>query len=329
MNPLPLSICIPTYNRAGYLKKALESIKIQLDGSPLLMESVEVVVSDNCSTDNTSEVVESYKKHFKHLTYVASKKNVGFDLNIYSVVKNASGTYCWYLGDDDIIINGAIGFIYSCLKEEKYDFVGINAEHLQENEDYKIERKYTNSSVMAMNDFNDFYFKHYCQGGVSVLIFNRGLWMSLVDTNDFLEHWLYYETVLRILVATKKPMAFITEALILTGQDCRWAENGGELFTFGNSNLLLERMILFSFDKKRITKALIKNNKKTPLILLRAKGHDLRCNLSNLKYIYKNIKRMSIPRRMIVTAIYFVPNFLIKAIRDAKKYILKLKTSEK
>lgn len=324
MNPLLLSICIPTYNRAGYLKKALESIKIQLDSNPLLMESVEVVVSDNCSTDNTPEVVESYKKHFKHLTYVASKKNVGFDLNIYSVVKNASGIYCWYLGDDDIIINGAIGFINNCLKEEKYDFVGVNAEHLQENEDYKIERKYTNSSVIAMNDFNDFYFKDYCQGGVSVLVFNRGLWMSLVDTNDFLEHWLYYETVLKILVSTKKPMAFATETTILTGQDCRWAENGGELFTFGNSNLLLERMILFGFDKVRVTSTLVNNSHKIVIILLRAKGHDLKCNFSNLRYMRDTLKRAGGLNLTIATLIFFIPNFIIKMIRDTKKCVSRL-----
>jgi glycosyltransferase involved in cell wall biosynthesis len=289
------------------------------------MESVEVVVSDNCSTDGTAQAVENYKQSIKNLTYVASTKNVGFDINIFNVVKNAHGVYCWYLGDDDIIVNGAIEFLYSQLKDKKYDFVGVNSEHLQEDSDsYKMKRNYSKESLVSINDFNDFYFKDYCQGGVSVLIFNREIWMSCVNTNDYLEHWLYYETVLKILVATKKPMAFVTETAILTGQDCRWAENGGELFTFGNSNLLLERMILFGFNKERVTNTLVSNSHKIVIILLRAKGHDLKCNFINLRYMRKTLKRAGVLNLTIATLIFFIPNFIIKMIRDIKKQILKL-----
>lgn len=325
MEPILLSICIPTYNRSGYLKRALESIKIQLEYNPFLMESVEVVVSDNCSTDDTTQTVEVYRSSIKNLTYVRSEKNVGFDMNIFSVVKNAHGTYCWYLGDDDVIVNGAIEFISSKLKDHPYDFVGVMSEHLQEDSDtYKTKRGYSPNSIISIDDFNDFYFKDYCQGGVSVLIFDRALWMKCLDISDYLEHWLYYETVLKILVATKKPMAFATESSIQTGQDCRWAENGGELFTFGNSNLLLERMINFGFDKERIVKTLVTNSNKIVIILLRAKGHDLKCNLINLRYMLKTLKRASRINLAIATLIFFIPNTFIKIIRDIKKYVVRL-----
>ncbi|MDD2524542.1 MAG: glycosyltransferase, partial [Endomicrobiaceae bacterium] len=47
-NPL-LSICIPTYNRADYLNQSIQSI-VNSDG---FGDKVEIVISDNCSTDNT------------------------------------------------------------------------------------------------------------------------------------------------------------------------------------------------------------------------------------------------------------------------------------
>ena len=50
-----VTIGIPTYNRGdGYLREALESALAQT------YENLEIVVSDNCSTDNTGEVVEAY-----------------------------------------------------------------------------------------------------------------------------------------------------------------------------------------------------------------------------------------------------------------------------
>jgi abequosyltransferase len=49
-----LSICIPTYNRAGLLKDLLECLSVQLTTD--ISEKVEVVISDNCSTDRTKEV---------------------------------------------------------------------------------------------------------------------------------------------------------------------------------------------------------------------------------------------------------------------------------
>ena len=56
MNKPLLSICIPTYNRAHYLKECLGSIVAQFDDRDV-RDNVEVVVSDNASPDNTRELV--------------------------------------------------------------------------------------------------------------------------------------------------------------------------------------------------------------------------------------------------------------------------------
>ncbi len=49
-----ITIAIPTYNRAnGYFKQTLESVLCQT------YEYIEIIVSDNCSTDNTEELVNS------------------------------------------------------------------------------------------------------------------------------------------------------------------------------------------------------------------------------------------------------------------------------
>lgn len=322
MKPL-LSICIPTYNRAHYLESCLHSIYIQCKDNPLLQSSVEVVVSNNCSTDSTEEVVKKYRSHFEHYTYVCNETNVGLDMNVVSVVKNATGVYCWYLGDDDTIVNGGINHIINLLKTNQYDVVTVEAEPVTQGRDYETKQRFLPELTIEVNNYNDFYFRGFCQGGFSVLIFNRELWLTCLNEKDYLLFWIYFETVLRMLPLTKKKMVAVKDSIVITGQDCRWSEDGGEIYTFINSNILMERMIGFGFDAAKITKDLEKNRKQIILMLVRAKGHNLAINKKNFLFIKKNTFHLGFLMRLIIIIVFFVPNTVIKAIRSVKKYLSK------
>lgn len=97
-----LSICIPTYNRAAFIGEALESVISQAG------DDVEIVVSDNASTDNTEAVVREYMGRFPRLVYERLPENMGMDRNFLNAVRLASGEYCWLLGSDDAIAANAI-----------------------------------------------------------------------------------------------------------------------------------------------------------------------------------------------------------------------------
>lgn len=323
MNSPLLSICIPTYNRPHYLERALKSLTEQILDNPNLSSQIEIVVSDNCSPEETRKVAESYQKNFPQVKYFRNETNVGFDKNILNVVTKATGKYCWYLGDDDVIENGALEFVCNTLKERNPDFIGFHSEPIIEDESYLKLNNYSSKDIISENDFNEFYFKGYCQGGVSVLLFNRDQWLSVLDSENYLEHWLYYETVLKILVKTKNPMLFITAPVVKTGQDCRWAENGTELFTFINSNILLEAMLKMGYDKDRINKTLKENALKIIIVLLRAKSNNLKINKKNLAYIYKHMAYLPIHYKILLTIIYFIPNRILKIIKSIKKKLFR------
>ncbi len=314
-----LSITIPTFNRAKDLEACLESIALQIREAPGLKYLVEVVISDNCSTDNTENVAMKYKNEFANFVYVKNETNVGFDRNTLNVVTHATSKYCWYLGDDDVVQNGGIELVVNQLKNGLYDVMTVEATPTKSDNVHTVKKSYPVSSLVEVSDGNEFYFKGYCQGGFSVLIFNREMWMSLVDAKDYLTHWLYYETVLKMLVATKKKILYVNEPVIVTGQDCRWSENGTELFTFINSNLLMEKMIGFGFDKERLVAELKKNSQKIPIMTLRAKGHGLRYTIKNLKYMYDNLPYARTHNLLAATLVYFVPNFVVRLVRDTKK----------
>lgn len=89
-NPI-LSICIPTYNRAELLKITLESIASQKRFSET--DDVEIVISDNCSTDSTSEVVEHYLEKYKNkIIYSRNDENI-LDMNFEKVLSLGRATY--------------------------------------------------------------------------------------------------------------------------------------------------------------------------------------------------------------------------------------------
>ncbi len=102
-----LSVCIPTYNRGKLLKETLESIVAQAN------DSVEIVISDNASSDCTLEVVESFRGRIENLVYYRHPTNVGADLNYLKVAELASGEYIWLFGSDDTLLPGAIEKVFS------------------------------------------------------------------------------------------------------------------------------------------------------------------------------------------------------------------------
>jgi len=91
-----VTIGIPTYNRAAdHLRAALESALAQ-NYQPL-----EIIVSDNCSTDNTGEVVASYAD--PRIRYVRHDPGLGPLGNFNYCVQAAKGDYLLLLHDDDLI----------------------------------------------------------------------------------------------------------------------------------------------------------------------------------------------------------------------------------
>lgn len=112
-----LSICIPTYNREAYLRECLASL--QLDG---VRDRVEVVVSDNASTDQTLRVLEGFRDVLP-IRWIVQENNLGADRNFDAVIAEARGEYCWLLGSDDAVMPGAIPRLIDLLRLHSTDIL--------------------------------------------------------------------------------------------------------------------------------------------------------------------------------------------------------------
>ncbi|MDD5020755.1 MAG: glycosyltransferase family 2 protein [Endomicrobiaceae bacterium] len=85
-----LSICIPTYNRSESLLQTVESI-INSDGFD---EKVEIVISDNCSTDDTEQICRDYTNKYNNVKYYRQLKPTNIaDENFIDALSFATGKY--------------------------------------------------------------------------------------------------------------------------------------------------------------------------------------------------------------------------------------------
>jgi glycosyltransferase involved in cell wall biosynthesis len=99
-----LSLCISTYNRAGWLEVSLRNIFTQI---PVSRDDLEVLAVDNASVDNTPEIVKPYLSR-SDFRFVRNQKNVGMLGNLAVTAQRAKGEYVWILGDDDLTRPGVI-----------------------------------------------------------------------------------------------------------------------------------------------------------------------------------------------------------------------------
>ena len=115
-----LSILIAAYNVGGFIDRCLASIVKQVD------ESLEIVVINDGSTDNTLEIIKKYKEADDRIIIV-DKPNGGVIEARKSGYKEATGDYIWFVDGDDWIEEGCIKKIYEYIKNNEYDMVCFDA----------------------------------------------------------------------------------------------------------------------------------------------------------------------------------------------------------
>lgn len=96
MKPL-VSICIPTYNGASYLKECLDSILAQT------FADFEVILVDDGSSDNTVEIAREYARRDKRIRVEQNEHNLGLVNNWNRCVELASGEWIKFVFQDDFI----------------------------------------------------------------------------------------------------------------------------------------------------------------------------------------------------------------------------------
>lgn len=115
LNP-KVSVCVITYNSGKTIIDTLDSIAEQT------YPDIELVVSDDCSTDNTlalcQDWIEGHRSRFLAIQLLTSEKNAGVAHNLNQALRAASGEWMKTLAGDDLLMPGCI--------QDNIDFISEN-----------------------------------------------------------------------------------------------------------------------------------------------------------------------------------------------------------
>lgn len=153
-----LSILIPTYNREKYLLQNLTLLS-QYIKNLTLCGDVEIIISDNCSQDNTTQMVENFIRENREITirFFKQKENIGLERNSCFTLKESKAKYVMFLGDDDflnekylseVIKNLQSGNNIACIVPSIIA-IDINGNRLAYGRDINKKTKYYTNKILA------------------------------------------------------------------------------------------------------------------------------------------------------------------------------------
>ena len=120
MSCLKVSIMIPTYNRAAMLNRCLKSCLEQT------YPNLEIIVSDNASTDNTENIIREYLKDAR-FKYYRQENNIYIEQWKKLLYEYSTGDYGILIPDDDYLLNkNHVSEAASLIKKYQVDFVLSN-----------------------------------------------------------------------------------------------------------------------------------------------------------------------------------------------------------
>ncbi|MVN22223.1 glycosyltransferase family 2 protein [Mucilaginibacter arboris] len=94
---MTISVCIPTYNQSQYLAQAIRSTYNQS------VKPIEIIVSNDCSTDDTLEILEMLSNEIPILKIISQQKNLGITYNTDYCLRLAKGDFIVRLDSDDYL----------------------------------------------------------------------------------------------------------------------------------------------------------------------------------------------------------------------------------
>ncbi len=121
-----VSIITPTYNSAKFIGETIESVLKQS------YENWEMIIIDDCSTDNTKEIIEKYAAIDERIKYYILDKNYGAAIARTKAMELASGKYIAFLDSDDLWYEDKLEKQISFMKRNSYNFVCTAYEQIDE-----------------------------------------------------------------------------------------------------------------------------------------------------------------------------------------------------
>lgn len=179
-----------------------------------------IFISDDASSDNTEAMVKKLKHIYPHIFYKRNDKNLGYGLNLVSLLHMGETEYALIFSDDDAIKEGAIDTIVKNLNEG-YDFLMINSSHYDRNLTSEVSQGLIKSDkdiIYAKGMHEKLMVSNPLIGYISVIITKKkflNLQLKKIDLkNAPYEYLQYLQMILYFRAVVNKKGKFISSPLI-------------------------------------------------------------------------------------------------------------------
>ena len=112
-----ITVIVPCYNVEKYIDKCIQSLMNQT------YQNLEVILVDDCSTDNTWKIINKYSKKYENIKCIKNKKNSGAGFSRNVALKEAQNDYISFIDSDDYIESNYYESMMKQLKLEKSDLI--------------------------------------------------------------------------------------------------------------------------------------------------------------------------------------------------------------
>jgi glycosyltransferase involved in cell wall biosynthesis len=165
---MSVSICICTYNQASYLEKAVRSAAEQK------VTPIEIIVSDDCSTDNTAEVLKRLATEISFLTVIRQPVNLGIGKNTDFCLRQAKGDFVLRLDSDDCLMPDYTGKLLDLLTQfPEAGYAHAAVQEIDQFDHFLKERKlFRKSGFQSSDDALKAALKGY-RVAANIIIFRR------------------------------------------------------------------------------------------------------------------------------------------------------------
>lgn len=119
-----VSIIMPSYNTERFIAESIKSVQAQT------YKNWELIIVDDCSTDNTDEVVEGFQD--ERIIYLKNEKNSGAAVSRNRALREAKGRWIAFLDSDDLWLPEKLEKQISFMKEKGYAFSYTNYVEINE-----------------------------------------------------------------------------------------------------------------------------------------------------------------------------------------------------
>jgi abequosyltransferase len=282
---IKLSVAIPTYNGAKYIREAIDCILIQLDD---INGEVEIVISDNASTDQTPEIIRDYQKKYPFIKYFCNEENLGMDRNFDLAVKRSTGEYVWLFSDNDKMSPCAISKVLKVIHSYN-DLAVIVVNYCIFDE--KLGKNITDRVVNENKDIffesaDDFWDKlDILSALISVNIVRKSLWNESNVKNFYFTNWVHVGAIISIL-AGRKSYFVSTPYVRINSGPAKWEKGGNGLKYAMVLEDIVSTMDKFGYKKYTSEKILNSFFERLPDTIICARNNGLVVSLELLRNMY-------------------------------------------